>query len=66
MLLHIPMKVSRLIFVALITGVSAFGGTQTTSGVTTIVYAGDEMATDAGLTASQIAGLRALGFQIID
>jgi hypothetical protein len=66
MLLHIPTKVSRLIFTALITGVSVFGGTQTISGATTVVYVGDEMATDAGLTASQIAGLRASGFQIMD
>jgi hypothetical protein len=29
-------------------------------------YAGDEMATDVGLTASQIASLRVSGFQIMD
>jgi hypothetical protein len=56
------MKVSHLIFAALIAGVSAFGGTQTISGATTAVYASGEMATDAGIDGQSDCRFASFGF----
>jgi hypothetical protein len=65
-MLNYPLpKIFQLICGVLITGAINLAGIEKASGVTTVVYASDAMATDAGLTTSQITGWQASGFKIM-